>query len=300
MAGGGDLLGAMKDDIFETYPTLVVNLKTIPGLSGVTVEGNALVIGAMTMLGDLSQDSLALQYAPALAAAAGMCASPALRENTTVGGNLCQLPRCWYFRKLNNRFDCARKGGETCFALNGDNRYHSVFGACTFSDKNGHKRACIAVNQGELAPVLAALDASVVTTERTIPVEAFFAADVMTATVLHPGEIVTAVSIPLVPARRAVYKRFSFRKSIDFPVINLSVSVDADRHYRICFGGVAPLPHRALEAEALLDGKTLTPELCIAAGDAALKGGRPLEANAYKLQLMRTLLKRELEGMMET
>ncbi len=128
LAGGGDLMDALKDDIFPEYPKTVVNLKSIPGLDYVKVEGDALHIGALTVLADVASSPLAAEYAPALASAAQKAASPTLREMTTVGGNICQLPRCWYFRKLNDRFDCRRKGGERCFALDGDNRYHSVFG----------------------------------------------------------------------------------------------------------------------------------------------------------------------------
>ena len=295
MAGGGDLLGALKDDIFEEYPKLVVNLKTIPGLDGIEVRDGYLEIGALNTLADLSRNELVQKYAPIVAEAAGQCASPALRETTTLGGNLCQLPRCWYFRKLDNRFDCARKGGERCFAFTGDNRYHSVFGSCTFENAEGKKCACLAVNQAELAPVLCALDAEIVTTLRTIPAEAFFAAGVMSATVLKQGEIVTSVRVPL-PKEGQVsrYQRFSFRKSIDFPVINLAFTVTQGQ-YSVWFGGVAPLPWHAKAAEAVLNGQALTPELCEQAGNACIKGASPTEANAYKLQLMRTLLKRELQ-----
>ncbi len=128
LAGGGDLLDALKDDIFPEYPRTVVNLKTIPGLDYIRVEDGALRIGALTMLADVANSPLVAENAPALACAAHSAASPTLREMTTVGGNICQLPRCWYFRKLNNRFDCRRKGGDRCFALDGDNRYHSIFG----------------------------------------------------------------------------------------------------------------------------------------------------------------------------
>ena len=115
-------MDALKDDIFPEYPKTVVNLKSIPGLDYIKVEGDALHIGALTVLADVANSPLAAEYASALAAAAQKAASPTLREMTTVGGNICQLPRCWYFRKLNDRFDCRRKGGDHCFALDGDNR----------------------------------------------------------------------------------------------------------------------------------------------------------------------------------
>ena len=295
MAGGGDLLGALKDDIFEEYPRLVVNLKTIPGLDRIEVRDGFLCLGALCMLGDLSRDETVAGIAPAIAEAAARCASPALRENTTLGGNLCQLPRCWYFRKLGNHFDCARKGGGRCFAFTGDNRYHSVFGPAVFEGRDGKKQACIAVNQAELAPALLALEALAVTDRRTVPMSEFFAVGVLRSTCLEPGELLTEVRIPLPEAgTRMAYKRFSFRKSIDFPVVNLAVVQKPGGQYRIALGGVAPTPLRAEAAEQLLAGKALTPELAEAAGKAAVQGAKPTEANAYKLQLVKTLVKREL------
>jgi len=295
MAGGGDLLGALKDDIAREYPRLVVNLKSIPGLDGIKLCGDHLSIGALCLLGDLSRDETVRSVAPMLSEAAARCASPALRENTTIGGNLCQLPRCWYFRKLLNRFDCARKGGERCFALTGDNRYHSIFGPAVFEGCDGKKHACIAVNQAELAPPLLALNAEIVTTDRVLPVAGFFGVGIMSSTVLRPGELVKEIRIPLPPQGTVMaYRRFSFRKSIDFPVINIAIARLPENDWRIAVGGVAPTPRRADKAEALLSGKALSPELAEAAGDAAVEGAKPTEANAYKLQLVRTLIKRQL------
>ena len=295
MAGGGDLLGALKDDIFEEYPKLVVNLKTIPGLDRIGIRDGCLCLGALCLLGNLSRDETVKAVAPAVADAAAKCASPALRENTTLGGNLCQLPRCWYFRKLNNRFDCARKGGDKCFAFTGDNRYHSVFRPAAFQGCDGKKKACLAVNQAELAPPLLALEALIVTTDRTIPIGEFFGVGVLNSTVLAPGELVTEVRIPLPEeGTKMAYKRFSFRKSIDFPVVNLAVVQTPGRQYRIALGGVAPTPLQAEAAEKLLAGQELTPELAEAAGKAAIQGAKPTEASAYKLQLVKTLVKREL------
>jgi xanthine dehydrogenase YagS FAD-binding subunit len=295
IAGGGDLLGALKDDIFPVYPKTVVNIKSIPDLAYIKLDGETLKIGALTTLADIARNILVAENARILAQAAGEASSPTLRETTTVGGNLCQMPRCWYFRKLNNRFNCARKGGDRCFAVSGDNRYHSVFGGETFETALGVKRLCIAVNQGELAPVLTVLGAKFKTTERLIAAGDFFSIGVMTATVLHRGEILTEIQIPMLSsAQKSRYKRFAFRKSIDFPVINLAISTDKENNYRICLGGVAPVPHRALQAEALLKGREITQALAEEAGLLAAEGAIPYEANAYKVQLIKTLVKREL------
>jgi len=295
IAGGGDLLGILKDDILPEYPKTVVNLKSIPGMDSVTLDGGVLVIGALVTLAGISRNPLVLERAPALAEAAGKASSPTLRETTTIGGNLCQLPRCWYFRKLNNRFHCGRKGGVRCFAMNGENRYHSVFGSETFEISPGESRACVAVNQGELAPVLSVTGAIIRTSSRWIDINDFFGVGVLTSTMLERGEIITEIRIPLTDfAYECRYKRFAFRKSIDFPVINLAVAKDLKHNYRICLGGVAPKPYRAGKAEALLSGSAITQELAEAAGLAAANGAKPFEANAYKVQLIKTLVKREL------
>ena len=294
IAGGGDLLGALKDDIFPEYPKTVVNLKSIPGMDIITSDGDGVTIGAMATLADVARSPVVAECAGALAEAAGRASSPTLRETTTVGGNVCQLPRCWYFRKLNNRFFCARKGGDRCFAASGDNRYHSVFGGASFDTPAGEKRMCLAVNQGELAPALVVLGATLRTTERSLDAGDFFGVGVLAATVLKRGEILTEIKIPASPGRKSRYKRFAFRKSIDFPVINLAISVDDDRNYKICLGGVAPTPYRASKAEDMLKGREITPELAEEAGLAASDGARPFEANSYKVQLIKTLVKREL------
>ncbi|MCL2125137.1 MAG: FAD binding domain-containing protein [Oscillospiraceae bacterium] len=298
MAGGGDLLGALKDDIFPEYPKTIVNIKTIPGLDDIKLEDGMIKIGALATLADIARNPIIAADAAALSEAAGKASSPTLRETTTIGGNLCQMPRCWYYRKLNNRFNCVRKGGEKCFALAGDNRYHSIFGGMAFKTAPNVNKTCIAVNQSELAPVLVVMGAKFVTTEREIEADAFFSVGVMSATVLGPGEILTEIKIPVGEySRRCRYKRFAFRKSIDFPIINLAISANSDGNYRIYLGGVAPVPYRAANAEALLKGCEMSPELAKEAGDAAAAGARPFEANAYKVQLVKTLVKRELLAM---
>ena len=295
IAGGGDLLGALKDDIYRTYPKTVVNIKSIPDMNYIKTDGDLLKIGALATLADISRAAAVIDNAAILAQAAGSASSPILRETTTIGGNLCQMPRCWYMRKLLNRFDCARKGGERCFALTGDNRYHSVFGGATFEVSPGVNKTCIAVNQGDLAPVMVALGAKLVTTERVIDARDFFSVGLMTATTLACGELLTEIQIRLDgAAEKSRYKRFAFRKSIDFPVLNVAIARYKDNHYHICIGGVAPVPYIASNAESLLNGKEITPELAEQAGLAAAEGAKPYEANSYKVQLIKTLVKREL------
>lgn len=171
MAGGTDLLGTMRFEILpdDMYPEVVVNLKTItPSLDYIKEESGMLKVGALTRLEDIAIDPTVKSKYTALAEAAHKTASPHIREIGTIGGNICQLHRCWYFRKPDNRFDCFRKGGEMCYAVAGNNRYHSIFGGVL---------TCMAVNPGDIAPALVALDAKIVTSARIINAEEFWAAD---------------------------------------------------------------------------------------------------------------------------
>lgn len=295
IAGGGDLLGALKDNILPEYPKIVVNLKSIPDLSYIRIDGDTLKIGALTTLADIARDTIVIDNVGALVHAAGKASSPTLREMTTIGGNLCQMPRCWYYRKLNNRFYCARKGGDKCFAFTGDNRYHSIFRGESFETAPGVMKNCIAVNQGDIAPVLMVLAAKIRTTERLIDAGDFFRVGKSTSTVLNRGEIITEIEIPLSEyTQKCRYMRFTFRKSIDFPIINLAIAADNKHKYHICIGGVAPVPYRAAKAEALLEGHEITEELATNAGSAAAEDADPFDANSYKLQLVRVLVKRVL------
>ena len=155
IAGGTDLLGTLKDNILPTYPATVINIKTIPGLDYIKEEAGMLKIGATTRLADIAANPAINQKYTALAQAASRVATPHVRDMGTIGGNIAQLHRCWYFRKPENRFNCVRKGGTTVLAMAGDNRYHSIFGVVN---------KCIAVHPSDMAPALIALNAKIVTT----------------------------------------------------------------------------------------------------------------------------------------
>ena len=203
----------------------------------------------------------------------------------TIGGNLCQLHRCWYFRNHNNRFNCVRKGGTTCFAMMGDNRYHSIF---------GNVNKCIAVHPSDIAPALIALNAKVVTTARTLPAENFFDVKVPASTVLAPGEIITEIQIPTPPAgAKSAFLKFAIRKSIDFPIVNCAVLVGGGAP-RIALNAVAPKPYRATKAEAAIAGKPINEANAEAAGAAAVEDAKPLQATKYKVQIAKVLVKRTL------
>ena len=285
IAGGTDLIGRLKDNILPTYPATLVNIKTIPGLDYIKEEAGVLKIGAATRLADIAANQTIKQKYTALAQAASRVATPHVRDMGTIGGNIAQLHRCWYFRKPENRFNCIRKGGTSCFAMTGDNRYHSIFGAAN---------KCIAVNISDTAPALIALNASIVTTARKIGAENFWDVKFPENTVLAPGEIITEIQVPAPPAgAKSAFLKFAIRKSIDFPIVNCAVLVGGGSP-RIALNAVAPKPYRATKAEAAIAGKPINEANAEAAGAAAVEDAKPLPATKYKVQIAKTLVKRAL------
>lgn len=283
MAGGTDLLGTLKDEIFPEYPETVIDLKTIEGMDAIEEDGDALRIGALAKLSDVAENELVKTYAAALAQAAGRVASPTIRHMGTIGGNVCQMHRCWYFRVPDDRFHCRRKGGATCPARIGDNRYHSIFG-----DDNG----CFAVSSHDTAPALVALGATVVTTKREVPAEEFFGAHGHRSNVLEDGEVVKEFRVP--KAEKSAFQKFALRKSIDFPVVNCAVAATGGET-RVVLGGVHPAPCRSKEAEEAV-AAGVTADSAAKAGEAAVSVAKPLGKNAYKVDIARTLVKRTLEA----
>jgi xanthine dehydrogenase YagS FAD-binding subunit len=284
IAGGTDLVGTLKDNILRDYPSTVINLKTVPGLDYIKEEGGVLKIGAATHLADIAADANIQKKYTALAQAASRVASPHIRDMGTIGGNIAQLHRCWYFRKPENRFDCKRKGGNTCFAMTGDNRYHSIFGAMG---------GCIAVHPSDTAPALIALNAKVVTDKRSIEAENFFDVKQPGNTVLERDEVITEIQIPAPPkGAKSAFIKFALRKSIDFPIVNCAVMTGANP--RVCLNAVAPKPYRAIKAEEALKGKKISEKVAEEAGAAAVADARPLNATKYKVQIAKTLVKRAI------
>ena len=290
IAGGTDIVGKMKDQILPTYPEALVNLKTIPGMDVIREEGGLLKVGAMAILEDIAHHPIVKERYAALAEAAGRCASPHLREMGTLAGNICQDIRCWYYRHPDNRFSCLRKRGSRCYALEGDNRYHSIFGGSV-------EEGCVAVHPSDTAPALIALDASIRTSKRTIKAENFFRVDVLKTTVLDDDEIVVEIQIPAPPKdARSAFLKFALRKSIDFPIVNCAVMVVSSKgkveKARICLNAVYVTPYRARKAEEAVIGKTLNEANAEAAGEAAIEGAKPLKDNAYMVPVAKTIVKR--------
>lgn len=282
IAGGTDLLGTLKDEILPVYPSVVIDLKSIEGLDKIEEEDGCLVIGAMARLADVASDAAVKKHCQALSEACGRVASPTIRSMATLGGNICQMHRCWYFRTPDDRFHCSRKGGSTCPAYMGDNRYHSIFGI-----QNG----CIAASCQDTAPALIALGAVIVTSKREVSAEGFFAANGFKSCILEDGEIVTQVRVP--KSRKSVFEKFALRKSIDFPIVNCAAAYGGDGKVRLAMGGVYPAPVRLTAAEKAVE-KGITEAAAAKAGDDAMADAAPLSGNAYKIEIARTMVRRTL------
>lgn len=290
-AGGTDLLGVLKDDIHPEYPEALISLKRIPGLDAIELREGELSIGCMARIADLARvadDGFAL-----IRQAARSVAGPQIRAVGTAGGNLCQEVRCWYYRyprHIGGPVSCLRKGGKTCPAVKGDNRYHAIMAA----------KRCFAVCPSDLAVALAALDATVLVSgpggTRTQPI-----ADLYTnlGTVLDQGDILTEIRVPRPPAEAwQRYRKMTVRKSIDFALVSvavvLSIEDGACTAARIALGGVAPIPLRAKEAEETLLGRPLDEETVSLAARAAVAAARPLRRNAYKVSVAKALIRETL------
>jgi xanthine dehydrogenase YagS FAD-binding subunit len=290
IAGGTDLIGKMKDEVLPIYPEAILDLKSIPGLEYIQEADGVLKIGALARLADIASHPVVRQKYTALAEAARRTATPQIREMGTIAGNLCQDIRCWYYRNPNNRFPCLRKGGGRCYALEGDNRYHSIFGG---SVEDG----CIAVHPSDIAPALIALDARMITSKKTIKAEKFFEVGVCTTTVLDHDELLIEIHIPE-PRGKSAFIKFALRKSIDFPIVNcasmLVLSKGIVSEARICLNAVYVIPYRALSAENTMLGHSIAEASAEIAGEAAVAMAMPLEWNEYMVPIARTLVKRTI------
>ena len=292
IAGGTDLLGRMKDRILPYYPEAVINIKSIPGLDFIREGSDELTIGALTRLEDIAAHPGVKEKFAALSLAAGKTASPHIREMGTLAGNICQDIRCWYYRSPDNRFPCLRKGGGRCYAINGDNRYHSIFGGSV-------EEGCYAVHPSDTVPALIALNSRVRTTKRTVPAEDFFRVSVTGTTILEKDEIVLEIDIPTpAPGIGSAFSKFALRKSIDFPIVNCAVAITLKdqkvEEARICLNAVFVKPYRPVNAEKGMIGKPLNEKIAEEAAETAVAGAKPLAHNGYMVQIARALVKRTI------
>ncbi len=283
LAGGTDLMSLVKDGIIR--PEVVVDLSTVPELRGIRKDQVGVRIGALTTIKELASDPIIEKTFPGLRQAALSIGSPQLRNVGTVGGNLCQRPRCWYFR--DPLFTCRKKGGSRCFAARGRNKYHAIFGG----------GICHIVHPSDLAPALISLEAKVKIVspvgEKEMPLENFFtlpSVSVRQENILQPGEILTEVILPPPsPRKKSIYLKFTERGSWDFAVVSVAVSgvVEGQRitKPRVILGGVAPIPWRLPGFESKIEGHQLKETAVAAAALEALSEARPLEENRYKVDL---------------
>jgi xanthine dehydrogenase YagS FAD-binding subunit len=297
LAGGTDLLGLMKEGLIA--PKRLVNLKTIPGLDQVQEGEDGLHIGALVSLSQLAthpslsqRQELACLYESLI-----QSASPQIRHMATVAGNLVQQPRCWYFR--NKSVPCWRKGGQRCFAVRGENKYHTILG----------KGPCHAVHPSDPAVALLALGSSVKISgpggERTVSLSDFYrlpTRDARQDTVLALDELITEVFVPTPPVgSRSSYVKVTERGSWDFALVSVAVQLAFSdgvvQKARVALGGVAPTPWSAVEVAQSLVGKSLSPEVLEQAVEAATAGARPLQQNGYKIDLAKGALRQALRDL---
>jgi xanthine dehydrogenase YagS FAD-binding subunit len=293
LAGGTDLLTLMKGDLAE--PALLVDIKRAGDLpSGIEEGADGITFGALATLADVETSPLARARAPALAEAAALAATPQLRNLATIGGNVLQRPRCWYFR--NRHVACWLKGGEGCPAREGENQYHALFGG----------GPCLAVHPSDLAPALVALDAEVRLRgrggERSVALADLFALPEegrRTETRLADDELIVAIRVPAPAAgARSTYLKAMDRRVWAFALVGVAVSARVEdgrvADARVVLAGVAPIPWRVRAAEEVLRGSSPSEEVLARAAEAALAGAQPLGQNGYKVPLARVLVRRAL------
>ena len=292
--GGSDLLGMVKDRIVA--PDVLIHLRAIKGLDQVTLAGGAVNIGGLITLDALSRHPLILRDYVVLAEAAGSVATPQIRNAGTLAGNVCQRPWCWYFR---NGFPCFKAGGNTCFSITGENQFHAIFGG----------GPSFIVHPSDTAPALVALDAKFRIVgpkgERTIPAAEFFVLPKQNPArenALGDDEVLASIELPAArPGARSTYHKVLDREAWTHAVVSTAVVLDMDkdvcRSARVVLGGVAPTPWRVPEAERLLTGQRVTPELAAKVAATAVAGATPLAKNAYKVPLTREIVQRTVLGL---
>jgi xanthine dehydrogenase YagS FAD-binding subunit len=298
MAGGLDSFDWLKDRIKK--PKVLVDLSGIDELKGIRVSSDGVEIGAMTTLTEIANHPEIKKNYSVLSQAVEVVASPQIRNQGTVGGNVSQDARCWYYR---GGWPCYRAGGNICYADTpvGRNREHAIFGA----DR------CVAVHPSDSAPALIVLDAKFVIQtpkgERTVDAEDYFVGpeiDITRLNILEPGDLLTAIRIPSTWAGAKFYfEKVRDRNVWDFPLMNIAsatvLSGDNISRIRLAVNAVSPRPMRLKQVEDAVVGKPANPSTGEMAGKLAVQGAVPLQFNAYKIPLMRNLVKRAVGGVQE-
>jgi xanthine dehydrogenase YagS FAD-binding subunit len=300
LAGGSDLLALMKDDV--VVPKRLVNIKQIDGLRGITYQpGNGLRIGALTTIAELAGDGSVRQNYPALTEAANEAASPQIRNLATIGGNMCQRPRCWYFRNGMGLLASEQSHSGKSFMLTGDNRYGAIL---------GNDGPAYYVSPSTIAPVLIAYGAKIRLYSaktagsgvRELPLEKFFVVPKGIGELEHdlkPGEMVIEILVPP-PAQNLKAGTYEVRQraAFDWPLAQACVALEMDgstvKSARVVLGHVAPVPWISNEAAQALAGNSVTAETAMAAANAAVANAKPLSHNKYKVTLTKAAVKRAI------
>ncbi|MBC8097410.1 MAG: FAD binding domain-containing protein [Akkermansiaceae bacterium] len=290
LAGGNDLLNRMKEYLVE--PKTLVNIKSLPGLNKIEPGSTVWKIGATVTVAELEDHAELKKVFPGLQEAAAEVAARQIRNVATVGGNLAQHSRCWYFRHRDTL--CLKKGGDLCYARNGENKYHSLFSGNT----------CISPVVSNLSIALAALDATVIIDrdgkETRLSIPELYAKAWENPTAHHslaPGDLILKVEIP-VQGRRSAYQQISEKASFDWALVSCSAAAKVDgkklSQVKIALGAISPVPHLVKAANDFLEGKTLDEATANAAADLVLAKAQPFEHNGYKLPIARALIRRTL------
>ncbi len=290
IAGGTDLLSELKEYI-ETPKTLI-NLKTLPGMDSISADASGLKIGALATVADIAMHPTIQHHYTVLAQAAASVATPQIRNVGTLGGNLCQRPRCWYYR--DETVNCLKKGGDICYAVDGLSKYHAIFGG----------DPVYIVHPSDIAPALIALNASITITgpegEKTLKVEEFFTLPAVNAfreNVLQPNEIVVEVHVPNPkPNTKSLYLKAREKGAPDFALASVAGVFEMNgrtcQTANIVLGGVAPAPWRSTDAETALTGKMIDNSVSMKAGEEAVQNAQPMNDNEYKVTLTQNLISR--------
>ena len=301
LAGGSDIVSGVMKDWVEgkgmPLPDALVDITTIKELRGIKVDKTGATIGAITTLSEIIEHKELAQLFPLLTQSAHSVASPLIRNFGTLGGNINQRPRCWFMRGKD--FHCYKKGGDFCYSVGGDNRYHAIIGGVL----------CYIVHPSDTATALLALNASAKIAgpagERTVPFDNFFTGpreDVLRENILKPNELLTEVFIPTpAPGTKQAWAKLKNRQVYDFAVVSVAAAFTMDgdnwKDGRIVLGGVSPVPYRAVMIENQLKGKSIKGTIQQAAAQIRTVA-RPMSMNAYKIDVAQSMVERTILGVL--
>ncbi|MFC1894053.1 FAD binding domain-containing protein [Chloroflexota bacterium] len=289
IAGGVDLVSLMKNRVVT--PRVLVNIKTIPDLAYIREDAEGVEIGTLATINEIETSGIIRGKYPMLAEAAHSVAAPQIRNMATIGGNLCQQVRCWYYRRspvTGRTFFCRRKGGKHCYADTGENTHHAIF----------NRKVCAAVCPSDLTPALVVLEAKVKIAspdgERVVSIEDFYTS---LGNILEPDDMITEIQIPTPrPGTKQRFLKFRLRKAIDFAISSVAAAITIESGVvsdaRIALGGVAPIPYRALRAEEVLKGEMITESVAETSAKVAVSNAVPLSLNSHKVTITKALVKR--------